>query len=273
MKRLSSSDSLEALFPISSSVEEKACKYEALLIREGMMEDQVAECEEEEEDLGGGNGLSSSGLGEKKRRLSVDQVKALEKNFEVENKLDPERKARLAQDLGLQPRQVAVWFQNRRARWKTKQLERDHAALKARHDALKLDRDALRRDKDALLAEIRELKAKLAESGGSMEKTALAAAAEEATRAAPLMTYKEGASDSSDSSTVAFSDALMDMGFKYRSASSLEMNNKNKRDEIEGSCYLEEDHLLGTAGEELCSSFFSEEQAPGLSWYCSHQWD
>ncbi|KAK3219528.1 hypothetical protein Dsin_013498 [Dipteronia sinensis] len=69
---------------------------------------------------------SGGHVSEKKRRLSVDQVKALEKNFEVENKLEPERKVKLAQELGLQPRQVDVWFQNCRARWKTKQLERDY---------------------------------------------------------------------------------------------------------------------------------------------------
>ena len=34
------------------------------------------------------------GLSEKKRRLRVDQVKALEKNFELENKLEPERKTK-----------------------------------------------------------------------------------------------------------------------------------------------------------------------------------
>lgn len=97
---------------------------------------------------------AAGGAGEKKRRLSTDQVRALEKNFEVENKLEPERKAQLAQELGLQPRQVAVWFQNRRARWKTKQLERDYGALKSRYDALRLDYDALLRDKDALFAEV-----------------------------------------------------------------------------------------------------------------------
>jgi homeobox-leucine zipper protein len=80
--------------------------------------------------------VMACGGGEKKRRLSAEQVRALEQSFEVENKLEPERKARLARDLGLQPRQVAVWFQNRRARWKTKQLERDYAALRHSYDAL-----------------------------------------------------------------------------------------------------------------------------------------
>jgi hypothetical protein len=109
--------------------------------------------EEEDDELAGSRG----GLGEKKRRLAADQVRALERSFEVDNKLDPERKARIARDLSLHPRQVAVWFQNRRARWKTKQIERDFAALRARHDALRAECDTLRRDKDALAVEVRSL--------------------------------------------------------------------------------------------------------------------
>ncbi|KAK3413049.1 LOW QUALITY PROTEIN: hypothetical protein EUGRSUZ_I02255 [Eucalyptus grandis] len=83
---------------------------------------------------GGGddNDLSDDGsqllLG--KKRLSLEQVKALEKSFEIGNKLEPERKIQLARALGLQPRQIAIWFQNWRARWKTKQLERDYEVLK-----------------------------------------------------------------------------------------------------------------------------------------------
>lgn len=91
---------------------------------------------------------------EKKRRLSVDQVRSLEKSFEIENKLEPERKMQLAQQLGLQPRQVAVWFQNRRARWKTKQLE--HV-----YDALKQEFDTVLAEKEKLRAEVAQLTAKL----------------------------------------------------------------------------------------------------------------
>lgn len=91
---------------------------------------------------------------EKKRRLTTHQVKALEKNFEVENKLEPERKVKLAEELGLQPRQVAVWFQNRRARWKTKQLEKEYGLLKANYEALNLNYDSLHQENEALLAEV-----------------------------------------------------------------------------------------------------------------------
>ncbi|KAL0372446.1 UNVERIFIED_CONTAM: Homeobox-leucine zipper protein ATHB-13 [Sesamum calycinum] len=83
--------------------------------------------------------LSDDGsqVGEKKRRLNMEQVKTLEKNFELGNKLEPERKMQLARALGLQPRQIAIWFQNRRARWKTKQLEKDYDLSR---DSLKLSR-------------------------------------------------------------------------------------------------------------------------------------
>ncbi|KAG0626371.1 hypothetical protein M758_2G120900 [Ceratodon purpureus] len=97
---------------------------------------------------------------EKKRRLSFDQVRSLERNFELENKLEPERKMQLAKDLGLQPRQVAVWFQNRRARWKTKQLERDYEMLNTGYLKLKADFEAAVREKDALQAKVQRLSGK-----------------------------------------------------------------------------------------------------------------
>ncbi|KAJ4833163.1 hypothetical protein Tsubulata_042868 [Turnera subulata] len=91
---------------------------------------------------------------EKKRRLTVDQVQFLEKSFEVENKLEPERKIQLAKDLGLQPRQVAIWFQNRRARWKTKQLEKDYDVLQSSFNTLKADYEGLLKENEKLKAEV-----------------------------------------------------------------------------------------------------------------------
>ncbi|KAL7132883.1 hypothetical protein ABFS83_12G104800 [Erythranthe nasuta] len=99
-----------------------------------------------------------SNIGEKKRRLNIEQVRALEKSFESCNKLEPERKIQLARALGLQPRQIAIWFQNRRARWKTKQLEKDYDLLKRQFDAVKLDNDALHTLNQKLHAEIMALK-------------------------------------------------------------------------------------------------------------------
>lgn len=102
---------------------------------------------------------------EKKRRLSVEQVQFLEKSFETDNKLEPERKVQLAKDLGLQPRQVAIWFQNRRARWKTKQLEKDFDTLQASYNSLKGDYDNLLKEKENLQAEVVHLTDKLCLKG------------------------------------------------------------------------------------------------------------
>ncbi|CAF2193105.1 hypothetical protein BRARA_G02910 [Brassica rapa] len=101
-----------------------------------------------------------SHMGEKKRRLNMEQVKTLEKTFELGNKLEPEMKMQLARALGLQPRQIAIWFQNRRARWKTKQLEKDYDTLKQQFDALKADNELLQTHNQKLQAEIMGLKNK-----------------------------------------------------------------------------------------------------------------
>jgi homeobox-leucine zipper protein len=108
-------------------------------------------------------------LPEKKRRLTPEQVHLLEKSFEAENKLEPERKTQLAKKLGLQPRQVAVWFQNRRARWKTKQLERDYDLLKSTYDSLLANYDSIVKDNDKLKSEVVSLTEKLQakEQGGA----------------------------------------------------------------------------------------------------------
>lgn len=91
---------------------------------------------------------------EKKRRLSKDQVQFLEKSFEIDNKLEPDRKVQLAKEIGLQPRQVAIWYQNRRARYKGKQLEKDYDGLKESYDKLKVDFENLLKQNGSLKNEV-----------------------------------------------------------------------------------------------------------------------
>lgn len=79
---------------------------------------------DEEEDGGDGSG------GRKKLRLSKDQSAVLEETFKEHSTLNPKQKLALAKQLNLRPRQVEVWFQNRRARTKLKQTEVDCEYLK-----------------------------------------------------------------------------------------------------------------------------------------------
>lgn len=92
---------------------------------------------------------------EKKRRLTFEQVNMLEKSFEEDNKLEPERKTELAKVLGLPKRQVAVWFQNRKARSKVKQIERDYDVLKACYDSLLAKHESVISENEKLRSKVR----------------------------------------------------------------------------------------------------------------------
>ncbi|XP_008791625.2 homeobox-leucine zipper protein HOX6-like [Phoenix dactylifera] len=94
---------------------------------------------------------------DKKRRFSEEQIKSLESIFESQAKLEPRKKLQLAKELGLQPRQVAIWFQNKRARWKSKQLEREYAALRADHDSLLSSVESLKKEKQILIKQLQKL--------------------------------------------------------------------------------------------------------------------
>ncbi|KAJ0693667.1 putative transcription factor homeobox-WOX family [Helianthus annuus] len=108
---------------------------------------------------------SESSTGFKKRKLSDEQVSLLEQNFGDEHKLESERKDKLASELGLDPRQVAVWFQNRRARWKNKKLEQEYSKLKTDHDSTVLE-------KCRLETEVLKLKEQLSEAEKEINRLA-----------------------------------------------------------------------------------------------------
>lgn len=92
--------------------------------------------------------------GNDKRRFSDEQIRRLEATFASESKLEPRRKAEVARELGLQPRQVAIWFQNKRARWKSKHVEKEYAALAASYDALSDRFESLKREKQSLVDQV-----------------------------------------------------------------------------------------------------------------------
>ncbi|KAI3785175.1 hypothetical protein L1987_44288 [Smallanthus sonchifolius] len=88
----------------------------------------------------------------KKLRLTKAQSALLEEAFKHHSTLNPKQKPELARELKLRPRQVEVWFQNRRARTKLKQTEVDCEYLKKCCEALKEENTRLHK-------EVQELKA------------------------------------------------------------------------------------------------------------------
>ncbi|XP_047043292.1 homeobox-leucine zipper protein HOX15-like [Lolium rigidum] len=76
-------------------------------------------------------GCNNSGSSRKKLKLTKEQSALLEGRFKEHSTLDTKQKTALARQLNLRPRQVEVWFQNRRARTKLKQTEVDCELLKS----------------------------------------------------------------------------------------------------------------------------------------------
>ncbi|PKA56141.1 Homeobox-leucine zipper protein HOX20 [Apostasia shenzhenica] len=202
----------------------------------------------------------------KKRRLGTEQVRALERSFEVENKLEPERKARLALELGLQPRQVAVWFQNRRARWKTKQLERDFAGMKSRYDSLRLDFDSLRRENQSLISQLAGLKSKLA--GRELQVDVKEEEDKPAPAPAPATDSDSSAVFNGDNSPH-LSSATMAAAGNFHSPSPLVDGQKEELGD--GGIIYQAQQLFKLEDQSfLCGggTFFSDEHPPSLAWFC-----
>ncbi|KAL0373860.1 UNVERIFIED_CONTAM: Homeobox-leucine zipper protein ATHB-7 [Sesamum radiatum] len=108
-----------------------------------------------------------------KRRFSDEQIRSLEVMFESESKLEPKKKAQLANELGLQPRQVAIWFQNKRARWKSKHMEKEYTMLLANYNNLASQVETLKEENQSLLTKLQKLKSEMmGKSEGQIQETA-----------------------------------------------------------------------------------------------------
>lgn len=88
----------------------------------------------------------------KKLRLTKEQSRLLEESFRKNHTLNPKQKESLAMQLKLRPRQVEVWFQNRRARSKLKQTEMECEYLKRWFGSLTEQNRRLTREVEELRA-------------------------------------------------------------------------------------------------------------------------
>lgn len=88
----------------------------------------------------------------KKLRLTKQQSRLLEESFRQNHTLNPKQKETLAMELKLKPRQVEVWFQNRRARSKLKQTEMECEYLKRWFGSLSEQNRRLQKEVEELRA-------------------------------------------------------------------------------------------------------------------------
>lgn len=99
--------------------------------------------------------IKKSTKNSRRKRFSDDQIRSLESTFESESRPELHLKQHLANKLGLHPRQIAIWFQNKRARSKSKQIEGEYSVLKSNYDNLALQFEALRKENQTLLVQVR----------------------------------------------------------------------------------------------------------------------
>ncbi|KAE8694289.1 Homeobox-leucine zipper protein HOX6 [Hibiscus syriacus] len=139
------------------------------------------QCQEHQTKRKRKNHSSSSKMTMKnKKRFTDEQIRLLESIFESETRLEPRKKLQVARELGLQPRQVAIWFQNRRARLKSKQIEKDYIKLRDKYDNMASRFESLKDEKKCLVSQLEKLSEMLVEThgGNKVSKVGLEAEAE-----------------------------------------------------------------------------------------------
>uniref|UniRef100_A0A1S4AS46 Homeobox-leucine zipper protein n=1 Tax=Nicotiana tabacum TaxID=4097 RepID=A0A1S4AS46_TOBAC len=101
-----------------------------------------------------------------KKRLNQEQVKLLESSFDSTKKLEPEKKLQLSRELGVPPRQISIWYQNRRARWKNQNLEIDYNALQLKLETALSEKLQLEKETERLRGELQKANQMLIEING-----------------------------------------------------------------------------------------------------------
>ncbi|KAJ6411185.1 hypothetical protein OIU84_007862 [Salix udensis] len=95
---------------------------------------------------GGGDHDPSDPQRRKKRyhRHTALQIQKLESMFKECPHPDEKQRLQLSRELGLAPRQIKFWFQNRRTQMKTQHERADNSALRAENDKIRCENIAIR---------------------------------------------------------------------------------------------------------------------------------
>ncbi|XP_061956765.1 homeobox-leucine zipper protein HDG11-like [Populus nigra] len=95
---------------------------------------------------GGGDHDSSDPQRRKKRyhRHTAHQIQKLESMFKEFPHPDEKQRLQLSRELGLAPRQIKFWFQNRRTQMKAQHERADNSSLRAENDKIRCENIAIR---------------------------------------------------------------------------------------------------------------------------------
>ncbi|CAI5491237.1 unnamed protein product [Closterium sp. Naga37s-1] len=106
---------------------------------------------------GGGGAQPAESMKRKRPRFAEEQLAHLEAHFAVEQELTPASKKQLAARLGVKPRQVCVWFQNRKVRQRTRERETELEGMQAAYAKLQATCRELQDDYELLKSDYQEL--------------------------------------------------------------------------------------------------------------------
>ncbi|CAI5491979.1 unnamed protein product [Closterium sp. Naga37s-1] len=106
---------------------------------------------------GGGGAQPAESMKRKRPRFAEEQLAHLEAHFAVEQELTPASKKQLAARLGVKPRQVCVWFQNRKVRQRTRERETELEGMQAAYTKLQATCRELQDDYELLKSDYQEL--------------------------------------------------------------------------------------------------------------------